>query len=216
MPTAGCPIFPLAVRFKKVLLYFIFAKKDEMLRYWKFFLLLPLLSWQVNTIFAQSASAYDIPCDELEDHPAFRESDSLPMEVPEEEVPATLSEALSKLDEVLNPYQQRYIACLPPDEIRETLHHGFGTWVRNVWSLWDASPLRFHFIKRGVLHPDDMSSIVLVSYYRKLTGAPLNVEQQIDYFYKYWKAKGVNIDSMLLSAQQNIELIEQQQDKAGQ
>jgi hypothetical protein len=159
----------------------------------------------------QQVHPYQIPCEELMDHPEFAAADTLPVQVPVQ--PETLAQALTALDNLLNPYQKRFIACLPEGTVRETLHYSFGTWIRNVWGLWDATPLRFHFLERGVLHPDDMSSIILTSYYRKLTGKPLNVQQQIDYFYNYWLAQGVNIDSLLQSAQKNKELIEEQRNR---
>lgn len=173
-----------------------------------FFLLTIFLGTNSALAQSQEVNPYQIPCEELLDHPGFAAADTLPTQVGEQ--PETIAQALTALDNLLNPYQKRYIACLPAGTVRETLHYSFGTWIRNFWGLWSASPLRFHFLERGVLHPDDMSSIILTSYYRKLTGKPLNIQQQVDYYYNYWQARGVNIDSLLQSAQKNKESIEKQ------
>ena len=115
-----------------------------------------LLLITANTTFAQNQpiNPYQIPCEELLDHPGFAAADTLPSKVAEQ--PETLAQALTALDNLLNPYQKRFIACLQEGEVRETLHYSFGTWIRNVWGLWSASPLRFHFLERGVLHHTDV------------------------------------------------------------
>lgn len=145
-----------------------------------------------------SNPANRIPCEELEDNPAFIKADTLPTQIGRQ--PETLEESLLALDRLLNPYQKRFLTCLSEEEARVTLHFGMGAWVRRAFGLWDASPLRYHFLEMGVLHPDDMSDIILLSYCRRLKGEPLAVQQQVDYFQRYWRAQGVNVDSLLRSA----------------
>ena len=64
-------------------------------------------------------------------------------------------------------------------------------------------PLRFYFLKEGVLHPEDMSSIILLTYHRRLMGKPDNVGQQIEHHRNYWISQGVDIDALLDSALKN-------------
>jgi len=175
----------------------------------RFLLLLPALLL-TEGLHAQT-DAFSIPCDQLVDHPAFIAADTLPTVVSLR--PATLSESLAVLDEVLNPYQKRFIVCLPEEQVRESLHYSFGTWIRNAWGLWDITPLRYHFLKRGVLHPEDMSGIILMTYYRKMNGLPLAIDQQIDYYQRYWIAQGVDIDAKLESALQNMQELFPEQGK---
>lgn len=165
-----------------------------------FFLFVALLV--ARSLDAQT-DASSIPCNQLVDHPEFLAADTLPADVSRQ--PATLAESLAVLDEVLNPFQKRYIACLPEEEVRESLHYSFGTWIRNAWGLWDVTPLRYHFLKRGVLHPEDMSGIILLTYYRKMNGLPLDIDKQIDYYQRYWVAQGVDVDARLESALQNMQ-----------
>lgn len=68
------------------------------------------------------------------------------------------------------------------------LHHGFGTSLRNNWKLWKAqNDLSKYFNKIGIYHPDDMSSIIIKSYHKKLNRKPINLEKQISSYKDYWK-----------------------------
>ena len=66
-------------------------------------------------------------------------------------------------------------------------HFGLGTWMRNNWGLWSGSRLRDYFKKLGLSHPDDMSSVVLNSFWRHLNNKPLKVDEQVKYYQEYWK-----------------------------
>jgi len=51
-----------------------------------------------------------------------------------------------------------------------TRHHfGLGMWMRNNWGLWsEASPLKQFFDSQGKYSADDMSSMILKSYWQHL------------------------------------------------
>lgn len=66
-------------------------------------------------------------------------------------------------------------------------HHGFGVWLRNNWGLWGETRLVEYFNRLGITHADDMSSIILVSYWRKLHNVPLDLSDQIKMYQEYWK-----------------------------
>lgn len=151
--------------------------------------------WLMTQSVLWGQAPVNIPCDMLEYDPAFMEADTLPMQI--DSVPVTLEDGLLALDTILNPYQKRYLMCIPPAEVRQTLQYGLGLWLQDYWGLWGAAPLRIHLLKRGILHPEDMASVILVSYYRKLRGEPIQLQQQIDYYQNYWRAQGVNVDSLL-------------------
>jgi hypothetical protein len=63
---------------------------------------------------------------------------------------------------------------------------GWGQTLRNEWKLWDNGPLKDYFNKLGIHHPDDMSGIVLTSFYRKLVGKGIDFDTQIEHYKKYW------------------------------
>jgi hypothetical protein len=60
-------------------------------------------------------------------------------------------------------------------------------WLRNGWWLWHGSRLSQYFNKLGIQHPDDMSGIILASYYRRLRQQPLRVTDQIELYQTYWR-----------------------------
>ena len=44
-------------------------------------------------------------------------------------------------------------------------HFGAGMWMRNDWGLWAGSPLYWHFWRKGLRHPDDISGYILRSFW---------------------------------------------------
>lgn len=93
-------------------------------------------------------------------------------------IPATLVEALEMLVGKIPPDQLDQIRASSDEESMFGLHHGLGRALRNQWGLWSDSPLARFFGAIGVHHPDDMSSIILISFWRKLHGRPLEVDRQ--------------------------------------
>ncbi len=67
-------------------------------------------------------------------------------------------------------------------------HHGLGTWIRNEWGLWGGSRLRRYFREKGLFHPDDMSGIILESFWYKLHGQPYDLGAAILTAQAYWES----------------------------
>ena len=86
---------------------------------------------------------------------------------------------------------------LPPDVIKEfkkrdqgnviRYHLTLGVWIRNNWGLWQGSCLVDYFNQRGIQHPDDMSGIILNSFWRYLNDRPIRLIDQVDLYNEYWK-----------------------------
>jgi hypothetical protein len=66
---------------------------------------------------------------------------------------------------------------------------GIGMWMRNNWGLWGASRLSTYFSQLKIYHPDDMSTIILTSYHRHLNDRAIKLEEQLLYYYDFWKDK---------------------------
>jgi len=68
-------------------------------------------------------------------------------------------------------------------------------WIRNDWLynrylfglIVTKSELRNDLASKGLFHNDDMSGIILRSYYRHLHNQDLKVEEQIEYYQKRWR-----------------------------
>jgi len=68
-----------------------------------------------------------------------------------------------------------------------SLHFGAGLSIRNNWELWaGTSKLSKYFRDLGIYHPDDMSSIILISLHRKLNGVEIDLDSQIRYYKEFW------------------------------
>ena len=115
--------------------------------------------------------------------------------------PKDFEEGLVILDSMMNPKMKEWIKCLPDREFSGYVHHGFGTFLRNSWGLWGNSELAKNLYIMGILHPDDMSGIILNSYQRKLKGEDIKLEEQLKYYQDYWRKSGTPVDSILKEIQ---------------
>ncbi len=67
-------------------------------------------------------------------------------------------------------------------------HFGLGMWMRNNWGLWKGSRLSKYFNELGVHHPDDMSGIILDTFWCYLNDEPQNLQKRISEIQEYWKS----------------------------
>ncbi len=100
-------------------------------------------------------------------------------------IPANLDESFVQLDSILSTDNRALIQGWPEDSIIN-LHFGLGMWMRNNWGLWKGSVLSKWFNGLGIFHPDDMSGIILTSYWRYLHHQPIELEGQVKYYIDYW------------------------------
>lgn len=80
------------------------------------------------------------------------------------------------------------------DEIKEKTeqdlieyHFSLGILLRTIWNLWGESRLTEYFNNLEIFHPDDMSMIIITSYYRYLHDQPIKLDEQIEYYLKFWE-----------------------------
>lgn len=59
-------------------------------------------------------------------------------------------------------------------------HMGLGRWMRNNWGLWGGSRLQQYFFSKKVMHPDNMSGIILVAYNKYLNGYSIDIDTIIN------------------------------------
>jgi|GEM_PF-2153950 len=102
-------------------------------------------------------------------------------------IPKDLEECFKQIDSFWNDSVKTEVKSWTEDEFHANTHFGFGMWIRNNWGLWSGSRLQTYFRNKGIFHPDDMSGIILSSYYRYLTGKKIELKKQIKYYKTYWK-----------------------------
>ena len=100
-------------------------------------------------------------------------------------IPENLDACFMELERGLTPEFKEELRTGTEDDMNR-LHHGLGTFFRNNWGLWKGSPLSEWFNENGIYHPDDMSAIILTSFWRHLNGKPINLEEQIKPCQDYW------------------------------
>lgn len=74
------------------------------------------------------------------------------------------------------------------DKAVTSSHHGTGRWIRNNWGFWkQEGELYNFFLKKGLSHPDDMSSVILTSLHRHMNGKDLDIPGQVKHYIDFWE-----------------------------
>lgn len=102
-------------------------------------------------------------------------------------IPRNLSDTFNQINLIWPDSTKVRMKFLTEEQFLGNLHFGFGRWMRNNWGLWGGSRLSTYFNEKGIFHPDDMSGIILTSYYRDLNKIDIRLEEQIQYYQDYWK-----------------------------
>lgn len=112
-------------------------------------------------------------------------------------IPYDFKGCLNQLDSLTSIKMKEWIICLPDGEFSSYVHFSFGMYLRNNWGLWGETKLARNLHKMGILHPDDMTEIILTSYQRKLKGEDMKLSEQIKFYQDYWRETNVPVDSIL-------------------
>lgn len=101
-------------------------------------------------------------------------------------IPKNLDECYIELNTILDKKKINEIKLMSEKEFTINSHFELGLWLRNNWGLWKGTRLYNFFKTKGILHPDDISGIILTSYHRYLNENEINLEQQIKFYKEYW------------------------------
>jgi hypothetical protein len=144
----------------------------------------------------------------------FAISTAFGQEVSKKEVnykPVNLEEAVNQLKIIHHDTTKQKILEMSEDEFLAGAHFGLGMWIRNNWGLWKGKELAIYFNSIGIYHPDDMSGIILTSYYRELHGQDWEVDEQAQYYQDYWKKSNEHFQRLETDAAYQ-KMIQAQQD----
>ena len=139
-------------------------------------------------------------------------SDSFKSHIDGEYIPKNLNDAISELDKNINDSSKIVIRKMSEEDFLSESHFGRGKAIRNNWNLWSKSRLRRYFKIKGISHPDDMSSIILTSFYRKLNNQEVKINEQINDCKRYYreievKTKLLKLPKEKKHPEQNLELV---------
>lgn len=107
---------------------------------------------------------------------------------PSIEIPVNLEACFISIKEIMREGEINKFKEGSEKEATAFYHFGFGRWMRNNWGLWSGSKLKDWFVERGLHHADDMSGVILVSFWRHLNNKPIDLEGQIKHYQDYWKS----------------------------
>ena len=100
------------------------------------------------------------------------------------EKPKNLTECIQMLDHILKKEDKEKAKTLTEEEFFMESHFSLGMGIRNEWIRSGNPELVKFFLDEGVKHPDDMSAMILISYYRHLLGKEIDLEGQISAYKK--------------------------------
>lgn len=105
-------------------------------------------------------------------------------------IPSTFEEAMEIFFKLLTPEEQADLTRMSEDEVN-SLHHGFGMWLRNNWGLWDEnSAMCKHMKSLGFMHADDMSGSLLREFWARMNKLPSKLAEEIQHYKEFWAKSG--------------------------
>lgn len=120
----------------------------------------------------------------------------LPSKFNEKYKPKNLDEAVLQLEGLHHDTIKLKILSMSEDQFAARSHFEMGMWIRNNWRLWRGGKLVKYFNSIGIFHPDDMSGIILTSYYRHLKGQDRALQKQVQCYQNYWKESKEHFDRL--------------------
>lgn len=187
-------------KYRRVGHYF---KKTEMIQKIVGFTFLGLLIWSCNVTNkketieltkVQIDSLQRIKCDSILKELSKTKADTFGRV---KSIPTNFEGCINQLDSLTSDKMKDWIKCLPDGEFSGYVHHGFGMYLRNNWGLRGETKLARNLYEMGILHPDDITGIILDSYQRKLKGEDIKLQEQLKYYQDYWRKNGTPVDSIL-------------------
>jgi len=103
-----------------------------------------------------------------------------------ESIPSTLAEAHEQLEKQLPAEELKKIDAMKAEEDMIDYHFRSGMGIRNTWGLWGDSPLALNMRELGFTHPDDMSSVILETFWCKRHGKDFRIKERAEYYRAYW------------------------------
>ena len=103
-------------------------------------------------------------------------------------IPEDLATCWLALDYLLDIDSKRTFKESPEENLC-LFHNGLGRAIRNKWDLWnkESSLREFFDIAYDLQHPDDISGVVIHTYWRKLNNKPLDLMELVSEYKEFWE-----------------------------
>ena len=99
-------------------------------------------------------------------------------------IPIDLDDAFVELNRLSSTSDREKFKSATEEIVRDKLHFGLGRWISHNWGFYMGSRFSHYLRELGLEHPDDMTKFMLVSWHRHLNGKPIEVEEQVQYYFK--------------------------------
>lgn len=132
-------------------------------------------------------------------------------------VPKDLNDALEELSKII-PEKVKNSMKNGSENDMSNYHFNLGRWMRNNWGLWAGTssnkinikmdpeeflfnakyydPIQFRivnwFMKKGINHADNMSFVILRSFWRHLNSRPIDIDAQIKFVEDFYKNQAID------------------------
>lgn len=96
-------------------------------------------------------------------------------------IPVDVEDCLRELSKILPAALVGEIRSCAENDLAK-YHFGLGMWLSNNWGFWmDESRLRKYFVGLGIANADNMTRIILTSYWGILNGRSIDIRRRIVY-----------------------------------
>lgn len=93
-------------------------------------------------------------------------------------VPDNFEKSLEQIDRAFDNGSRQLIKCLPDGGLDSLTHGGPGTVIKHMW-LGNGSKLSEDLTSKGLTNKDDMVTIILTSYQRKVKNENIRFADQV-------------------------------------
>lgn len=106
--------------------------------------------------------------------------------------PPDLQSCWQKLDKIFTSEDLALITSEPESHMFKH-HFGVGLTIRNFWIRKGDGKLYNYFKTLGITHPDDISSIILDTYWCYKNNKPIRLDERIANYTEYWDSIRSNL-----------------------
>lgn len=102
----------------------------------------------------------------------------------------SLEDCFRELNSLIKQKGRKELLQISEEQFLFQSHFEIGAWIRNNWIREGRVTFIETLREKGARHIDDISAIILTSYYRYLHGRDINLDEQLAFYRDYWLING--------------------------
>jgi hypothetical protein len=108
--------------------------------------------------------------------------------------PSNIEEAHRQLEIQFSKEELASIDAMIDEKEMIKYHMDFGLWMRNAWGLWTEGPLAKQMHELGFTHPDDMSGVILETFWCKRHNKGFRLDERAESLHPVLKHNVFRVD----------------------